>query len=176
VHGPERVCSAVPGQAWIAKIGYDRGPFRLFRGSTPIARLGLLRRATPAATAEAAGSGGDHPRKGDEFPEPLEQDLAQAAQRSRGVGEPGIAPGRGGDPQRSDGRASGFPRGGGGRQVGATAAEEALQEVKMALEARVLTRPPIFSSALMVAVMKAGRVTCWCGTSKSARLPREQES
>jgi hypothetical protein len=45
----------------------------------------------------------------------------------------------------------------------------------MALEARVLTRPPIFSSALVVAVMKAGRVTCWCG-SKSARLPREQES
>jgi hypothetical protein len=61
-------------------------------------------------------------------------------------------------------------------KVGATAAEEALQEVKMALEARVLTRPPIFSSALMVAVMKAGRVTCWCGTNKSARLPREQES
>ena len=29
-------------------------------------------------------------------------------------------------------------------KVGATAAEEALQEVKMALEARVLTRPPIF--------------------------------
>jgi hypothetical protein len=56
-------------------------------------------------------------------------------------------------------------------KVGAAAAEEALQEVKMALEARVLTRPPIFSSALMVAVMKAGRVTCWCGTSKSARLP-----
>jgi hypothetical protein len=45
-------------------------------------------------------------------------------------------------------------------KVGAAAAEEALQEVKMALEARVLTRPPIFSSALMVAVMKAGQVTC----------------
>jgi hypothetical protein len=61
-------------------------------------------------------------------------------------------------------------------KVGATAAEEAPQEVKMALEVRVLTRPPIFSSALVVAVMRAGRVTCWCGTSKSARLPREQES
>ena len=31
------------------------------------------------------------------------------------------------------------------------------------------------SSALVVAVLKAGRVTCWCGR-KSARLPREQES
>jgi len=41
---------------------------------------------------------------------------------------------------------------------------------------RVLTRPPICSSALVVAVMKAGRVTCWCDTSKLARLPREQES
>ena len=56
-------------------------------------------------------------------------------------------------------------------KVDATAAEEALQEVKMALEARVLTRPPIFSSAPVVAAMKAGRVTCWCGTSKSARQP-----
>ena len=46
----------------------------------------------------------------------------------------------------------------------------------MALEVRVMTRPPIFSSALVVAVMKAGRMTCWCGTSKSALLPREQES
>ena len=61
-------------------------------------------------------------------------------------------------------------------EVGATAAEEALQEVKMVLEARVLRRPPIFSSALVIAVMKAGRVTCWCSTSKLARLPRKQES
>jgi hypothetical protein len=30
--------------------------------------------------------------------------------------------------------------------------------------------------ALVVAVMEAGRVTCWCGTSKLARLHREQES
>jgi hypothetical protein len=46
-------------------------------------------------------------------------------------------------------------------EFGTTAAEEALHEVKMALEARMLTRPPICSSALVVAVMKAGRVTCW---------------
>lgn len=61
-------------------------------------------------------------------------------------------------------------------EVDAAAAEEALHEVKMVLEARVLTRPPISSSALVVAAMKAGRVTCWCGTSKLAWLPREQES
>jgi hypothetical protein len=59
---------------------------------------------------------GNHPRKGDDIPEPLEQDLAQAARRSRGLGEPDSALGRGGDLERSGGRASGFPRGGRGRQ------------------------------------------------------------
>lgn len=96
-----------------------------------------------------------------------------------GLGEPGIAFGRGGDPQRQSDPAAeplAFLEEFVAAEVGATAAEEALYEVKMALEARVLTRPPICSSALVVAVMEAGRVTCWCGTSKLARLPREQES
>jgi hypothetical protein len=66
--------------------------------------------------------------------------------------------------------------GGRGRRGWRHGSEEALQGGEMTLEARVLTRPPIFSSALVVAVMKARRVTCWCGTSKLARLPREEES
>jgi hypothetical protein len=46
----------------------------------------------------------------------------------------------------------------------------------MALEARVLKRPPICSSVLVLVVMKARRVMFWCGTSKLARLPREEEA
>jgi len=42
-------------------------------GSIP--RCGTLRRVTLAVTAQAAGSGGNHPRKGDDALEPLEQDL-----------------------------------------------------------------------------------------------------
>ena len=60
-------------------------------------------------------------------------------------------------------------------KVGATAAEEALsggQDGAGNASADAAADP---SSALVVAVLKAGRVTCWCG-SKSARLPREQES
>ena len=45
----------------------------------------------------------------------------------------------------------------------------------MVREARVLKRPPICSSALVVVVMKARRVMFWCGMSKLARLPREEE-
>jgi hypothetical protein len=81
-----------------------------------------------------------------------------------GLGEPGITLGHGGDPQRQSDPAAAplaFLEEFVAAEVGATAAEEALHEVKMALDARVLTRPPICSSALVVAVMKAGRVTCW---------------
>ena len=45
----------------------------------------------------------------------------------------------------------------------------------MAREARVLKRPSIGSSPLVVVVMKARRVMFWCGTSKLVRLPREEE-
>jgi hypothetical protein len=60
-------------------------------------------------------------------------------------------------------------------EVAATTAQEALQEVKMALEAQVLTRR-ICSSALVVTALKARRVAAWCDRSKLARLPREEES
>ena len=85
----------------------------------------LMRQATLAVTAEAAGSGGNHPGKGDHTPEPLGQDLAQAVRRSRGPGEPGFALGRGGDPQRQSGPAAeplAFPREVVAAEVGATAA------------------------------------------------------
>ena len=77
--------------------------------------------------------------------------------------------GRGGDPQRQSDPAAeplAFLEKVVAAEFGTTAAEETLHEVKMALEARMLTRPPICSSALVVAVMKAGRVTCcWVRTS-----------
>ena len=47
------------------------------------ARVSQRRRATLAVTAEAAGSGGNHPWKGDDAPWRLEQDLEQV---SRGKG------------------------------------------------------------------------------------------
>ena len=60
-------------------------------------------------------------------------------------------------------------------EVAATAAQEALQEVKMALEAQVLMRPPICSSALVVTAMKARRVAAWCDRSKlGAAAPRRE--
>jgi hypothetical protein len=101
-----------------------------------------MRRAVLAVTAEAAGSGGNHPRKGDDTPEPLEQDLVQAARRSRGLAGPGIELSRAGDPQRQSDPAA-EPLASLAEVVAARAdghhTQEALQEVEMALEAQMLT-------------------------------------
>ena len=92
-------------------------------------------------TAEAAGSGGNHLGRVT-ISRNRSDKILHKRPGGHGLGEPGIALGRGGDPQRQ-GDPAAEPLAFLKEVEVAKAAEEALQEVKMALEARVLTRPPI---------------------------------